>query len=134
DWWDRDENRTNYDPVLATATTSGGEDSDYYRSLPQPYAIKNAPFDTIEELRLVRGISDDFWATFVEPSLDDPNERQITIYGAARVNPNQAAPAVILARVCTFPAVHEQLLCSDPPGTEPLKFVTLLSTARAMAP
>lgn len=134
DWWDRDESRTNYDPVLNTSSTSGAEDADYYRSLPQPYAIKNAPFDTIEELRLVRGITDDFWATFVEPSLDDPTQRQITIYGAAKVNPNQAHPAVLLARVCTFPVLREQLLCADPTGLEPIKFITLLETARAMAP
>jgi general secretion pathway protein K len=131
DWWDRDEQRTNYDPVLGTVTTCGGEDTDYYRSRPDPYAIKNAPFDTLEELRLVRGISDDFWATFVEPSLDDPRDRQVTIYGAARVNPNEASPQVILARLCTFKEVREQILCNDPTGAEPLKFITLMNFARS---
>jgi general secretion pathway protein K len=132
DWWDADEQRTSYDPVLLTASTSGGEDTDYYRTLPQPYAIKNAPFDSIEELRLVRGIDDDFWATFVEPSLDDPGERLVTIYGAAKVNPNEAAPLALLARLCTYPEVAEQLLCGDPTGMEALKFVQLLSTARML--
>jgi general secretion pathway protein K len=133
DWWDRDEQRTNWDPVLGTVTSGGGEDTDYYRSLPDPYAIKNAPFDTLEELRLVRGISDDFWATFVEPSIEDPRDRQVTIYGQSRVNPNEAKPEVILARLCTFKEVREQLLCSDPTGQEPIKFIMLMGFARTMA-
>ena len=131
DWWDRDEQRTSYDPVMGTVTTGGGEDTDYYRSLPDPYAIKNAPFDTLEELRLVRGINDDFWATFVEPSLDDPRARQVTIYGAARVNPNEATPQVILARLCTFKEVREQLLCNDPTNAEGMKFIMLMNFARS---
>jgi general secretion pathway protein K len=132
DWWDRDENRTNYDPVTYTVNTSGGEDTDFYRSQPQPYMIKNAPFDSIEELRLVRGIGDDFWATFVEPTLDDPSERAVTVYGAAKVNPNEATPAAMLARLCTYPEVVTQPMCSDPTGFEQTKFVTLITMARSM--
>ena len=45
--------------------------------------------------RWLRGVTDDFWATFVEPSLDDPSERAVTIYGAAKVNPNEATPLAI---------------------------------------
>ena len=33
-----------------------GAESRYYQSLPDPYACKNADFDTVEELLLVRGI------------------------------------------------------------------------------
>jgi general secretion pathway protein K len=35
---------------------NGAEDS-YYRSLPRPYRCKNAPFDSVDELVLVRGMS-----------------------------------------------------------------------------
>ncbi len=69
DWWDLDDQRTQFDPALATATAAGGEDSAYYSSLPDPYAIKNGPLDTLEELRLVRGVDDNFWATFVSECL-----------------------------------------------------------------
>lgn len=134
DWWDFNEQRANFDPVLGVVTSTGGEDVDYYRTLREPYAIKNAPFDTLEELRLVRGVSDDFWATFVEPDPDDPRTRQITIYGLAKVNPNEADPVVMLARLCAFKELQEQLLCSDPTGQEPLKFVTLLNLARNLMP
>ncbi len=132
DWWDTDEQRTSYDPVMQVTTASGAEDVDFYRTQLEPYNIKNAPFDTLEELRLVRGVGDDFWATFVEPSVDDPSERQITIYGGGRVNPNEAHPAVLLARLCTFTEVRDQPLCADPTGLERIKFIELVRTARMM--
>lgn len=133
DWWDMDDQRVNYDPLLATVQSSGGEDTDYYRDQLVPYTIKNAPFDTLEELRLVRGMSDDVWATFVEPDLEDSTRRQLTIYGMSRVNPNEAEPDVMLARVCTFAEARQQLLCSDPTGQERRKFIMLLTMARSLA-
>jgi general secretion pathway protein K len=36
-----------------------GAESDYYMSLPNPYKAKNANFDTLEELIMVRGITND---------------------------------------------------------------------------
>lgn len=131
DWWDQDDARAVFDPVLGTVAPGGGEDRDFYRSQPEPYTIKNAPFDTVEELRLVRGMSDDVWATFAEPDLEDPTRRQVTVYGQSRVNPNEAEPQVLLARLCSFKEAREQLLCSEP--TETMKFVTILSTARMLA-
>jgi general secretion pathway protein K len=132
DWWDPDEQRTQFDPAQALATSAGGEDTDYYRSLPDPYPIKNAPFDSIDELRMVRGFGDDFWATFVEPDPDDPRTRQVTVYGGGKVNPNEAEPAVLLARTCSFQVLRTQLLCADPASQQ--KFIMLLQMARSMAP
>jgi general secretion pathway protein K len=34
-----------------------GAESDYYMSLPNPYKAKDAPFDTVEELLLVKGVT-----------------------------------------------------------------------------
>ena len=34
-----------------------GAESDYYQSLPNPYKAKNAPFETVEELLLVKGVT-----------------------------------------------------------------------------
>ncbi len=34
-----------------------GAENDYYRSLPAPYSAKDAPFDTLEELLLVKGMT-----------------------------------------------------------------------------
>lgn len=129
DWWDDDTTRTTFDPGAAAVGTSGSEDDPYGR-YDDPYKVKNAPFDSIEELRLVRGVSDDFWSTFVEPSPDDFDARLITIYGSGAVNPNEAPPEVLLARLCSF--VPEQPLCSD--TLEASKFVQLVKTARSLIP
>jgi general secretion pathway protein K len=39
-----------------------GAEEDYYRSLPEPYSCKDGPFDVVEELLLVRGVTPElFW-------------------------------------------------------------------------
>ncbi len=38
-----------------------GAESDYYLDLPRPYLAKNAPFDSLDELRLVKGVSDELF-------------------------------------------------------------------------
>lgn len=125
DWWDTDQNRTIYDRGAGTITQGGSED-DSYAQLREPYRVKNAPFDSLEELRLVRGIGDDFWANFVEEDPEDPRTRHMTIYGSGAVNPNEATALVILARLCSF--VPEEALCRDP--AQIAAFNALFETAR----
>lgn len=129
DWWDIDTERTVFDPGAGEITSAGSED-DLYRGLDDPYRVKNAPLDSLEELRLVRGVTDDFWATFIEPDPDDPRSRNVTIYGSGAVNPNEAPPEVLLARVCSF--ITDQPLCTDP--VEAAKFIQLMRTVRQMFP
>ncbi len=38
-----------------------GAEADYYRKLPEPYEPKNGPFDSVDELLLVRGIDRDLF-------------------------------------------------------------------------
>jgi len=45
DWRDSDQN-----------VTLGGAESEFYMTMPDPYQCKNAPFETVEELLLVRGM------------------------------------------------------------------------------
>jgi len=129
DWWDTDQERTQFDPGAATVTSGGGED-EIYRRYKDPYVIKNAPFDSLEEIRLVRGVTDDFWATVVQPDPDDLEKEQLTIYGSGAVNPNEAPPLVLLSRLCSFRGLPEQPLCAD--VSEAMKFVQLISMARQM--
>lgn len=129
DWWDPDDQRTVFDPGALTITAAGGED-DVYSRFADPYVVKNAAFDSLEELRMVRGITDDFWATFVQSDPDDPRTRRMTIYGQGAVNPNEAPPQVLLARVCSF--VPEQPLCND--QLQAMAFTQLLNTARSILP
>ena len=129
DWWDEDEQRTVFDPGASKVQSSGRED-DIYARFPEPYRVKNAPYDSLDELRLVRGFTDDFWSTFVEPDPDDPRSRQLTIYGSGAVNPNESRPEVLWSRVCSF--VATQPLCQDPLQRQ--SFVQLLATARSILP
>jgi type II secretory pathway component PulK len=50
DWRDADDQPTNLNGAL-------GAESDYYEALNPPYSAKNAPFDTVDELLLVRGMT-----------------------------------------------------------------------------
>ena len=129
DWWDEDEQRTVFNPGAARVVSAGSED-DIYSRFPEPYRVKNAPYDSLEELRLIRGVSDDFWATFIQPDPEDPLSRRVTVYGSGAVNPNEARAEVLWARVCSF--VSQQPLCQDP--TQRQSFVQLFSTARSMLP
>jgi general secretion pathway protein K len=129
DWWDYDDQRTVFDPGSATIQPGASEDN-IYAQYPDPYLIKNAPLDSLEELRLVRGVSDDFWATFVESSPDDLRGRKVTIYGSGAVNVNLAPPEVLLARLCSF--VTNQPLCRDP--LQAMAFIQLFKTARMFVP
>ena len=129
DWWDIDTSRTVFDPTSRQVSSAGAE-TDIYSNFKDPYKAKNAPFDSIEEIRLVQGVGDDFWATFVEPDPEDPSSRTLTIYGSGAVDPNEAPPEVMLSRICSL--LVDQSLCSDP--IESSKFVQLMHTVRALAP
>lgn len=131
DWWDADEMRTIFDPGASNSTQAGSED-DIYETFEDPYMVKNAPYDSLEELRLIRGIGDDFWATFIEPDPDDPKSRQVTVYGSGKVNVNIAKPEVLLSRLCSFQDVQQQALCIDP--LEMAKFIQLFNTTRSFLP
>lgn len=48
DWRDPDRNARGED---------GDTEGEYYRRLPRPYGVKNGPFDTVEELLLVKGVT-----------------------------------------------------------------------------
>ncbi len=65
-----------------------GAESSFYASLNPPYPCKNAPFETVEELLLVRGIDFDFYLKFKE---------FVTVFGDGKVNLNTAASQVLQA-------------------------------------
>ena len=59
DWIDGDDEVTGY-----------GAESSYYSSLDPPYKAKNAPFDCIEELLMVKGVTKEiFYGTKEKPGL-----------------------------------------------------------------
>ena len=77
DWLDNDD-----------STRAGGAESSYYLSLPNPYRAKNDLFDTLEELRLVRGMTRDKFEK-IKPF--------VTVYSSGLVNINTAPKEILMA-------------------------------------
>jgi general secretion pathway protein K len=66
----------------------GGAESSYYLGLPKPYRAKNDKFDTIGELRLVRGVTGEVFET-LRPF--------VTVSSSGRVNINTAPKEVLMS-------------------------------------
>ncbi len=77
DWRDKDK-----DPL-----PSGAEEY-YYLTLNPPYACKDAPFESLEELLLVRGVT---------PAIYQKIRPSLTVYGSGAVNINTADEVVLSA-------------------------------------
>jgi general secretion pathway protein K len=115
DWADYDENIFMCDPTATGAAPSTGGEDNFYQVLGLEYRRKNAPFDSLEELRLVRGMGDDFWSTFVDPDPNDPSKRIMTIWGQGAINVNTANAQTLWALICApNNAVEGTEICVDP--------------------
>jgi len=125
DWADPDENLFACDPRSAAPSSQASEDASY-QLLKQPYFRKNAPYDSLEELHLVRGIGDDFWSTFVDPEPTKPKKRVMTVWGQGAVNVNTANAQTLWAVVCA--GTRTAKLCNDP--IEAAKFLSGLTLVR----
>ncbi len=91
---------------------ASAEDS-FYELLKKPYFRKNAAFDSLEELHLVRGFGEEFWATFVEPDPDEPRKRLLTVWGGEQVNVNTAEPLSLWALICSRHGQPTHAVCTD---------------------
>jgi hypothetical protein len=108
DWTDADETRV-YD--------MGYEETPYER-LDDPYKPKNAPFDSVAEIRLVDGWHlDPVWEKF---------GKHLTIYGAGKVNVNTADRKVLFALLWAYSEIPNELLIQE--------YVKLIMEYRNMSP
>jgi general secretion pathway protein K len=131
DWADPDEgHRFNCDPKASGAATGGAKDN-IYQTLGLSYRRKDAAFDSLDELRLVRGISDDFWATFVDPDPGDPHKRTMTVWGQnnGKINVNTANALILISLTCGL-AVADTELCKDP--TQMSTFIMAVTLLRSL--
>ena len=81
DWRDEDDLTGNN-----LAMTEGAED-DYYEELDNPYECKDAPFSVLEELMLVKGVTEEIY---------DGIKDIVTVYGESKaVNINTASEKVL---------------------------------------
>lgn len=116
---------------------SGSEDELIYSQHNPPYKKKDAPLDSLEELRLVRGVGDDFWTAFVEPYPDEPEKRIITVWGQGKININTAPAIVLAAIICTFAKNPNEPACDplNPEGVFLLaQFIEFMRDAGGMLP
>jgi general secretion pathway protein K len=127
DWADSDEDMNACDPRTAAPTSRGTEDISY-QLLKKPYFRKNAAYDSLDELHLIRGVGDDFWATLVDPEPSNPKKRVITVWGQGSVNVNTANAMTLLAVICAN-AVPTTKACVDPLETQ--KFLMGITLVRA---
>lgn len=127
DWADPDETVFPCDKAaMATAQSGGAEDSSY-AMLDPPYRRKNAAYDSLDELRLVRGMGEDIWATFIDPEPGNPKKRIMTVWGSGSINVNTANAQTLLAIICSgVPPMTP--VCFDPVQTQ--KFLMLFNLIR----
>lgn len=74
--------------IAAWRSAGPGIDDSYYESLIPPYKCKHANFSTIEELLLVKGMTQELFGKIKD---------DVTIYGDGRININTASKKVLLA-------------------------------------
>lgn len=78
----------------------GSAEDGYYRDLKDPYEAKDADFEVLEELLLVRGMSREIF---------DKIKDFITIYGEGKVNIN-TAPSEVLLSLGLYKSVVDKIL------------------------
>ena len=77
DWRDKDDHEL-----------PDGAEGFYYRGLEDAYDAKNGPFESLEEILLVRGMTPELWQTC---------SRFLTVYGSGSVNLNGVPKEVLVA-------------------------------------
>jgi general secretion pathway protein K len=80
-----------------------GAEEDYYRDLDEPYSCKDGPFDSIEELLLVKGMTKEILYGSIEDEEEEEEKAYsgvvglLTVNGSGKINVNTAPRAVIEA-------------------------------------
>lgn len=114
--------------TTATAASSGAEDS-FYQRLRPPGRRRNAPLDSIDELRMIRGFGDDdLWHAVVDPDPANPRRRTLTVWGQGAVNVNTANAQTLLALVCAYAPDAPQ--CQD--LTQASVFITTITMVQGL--
>ncbi len=81
DWIDKDDEVTRF----------GAEDP-YYRSFDPPYACRNYPLESLDDLLLIKGITRElYYGVDGGPGIND----YLTVHGEGRVNINTADPMIL---------------------------------------
>jgi general secretion pathway protein K len=99
DWQDPDDDRTDIDSAGNLVSAGGaGENTDYSK---YGYKARNARFDTVEELRLIEGMTDELFCRFGD---------DLTVYPTEKINVNGASLQLLKSLICT------NLMAASPVG------------------
>jgi general secretion pathway protein K len=132
DYVDWDESQFDTSLLNTNAAQSGGggsEDPIFYSSLKPPYRRRNAPLDSVDELRMIRGLGDDdLWSRVVDPDPGNPTRRTVTVWGQGGVNVNTANAQTLLALICAFAVQAPQ--CND--ASQASQFITSITMVQAL--
>lgn len=124
DYADADQNAFDIGQLITnnvTGSTAGGPEDNFYSTLHPQYPRRNAPFDSVNELRMVRGLGDDdLWHAIVDPDPSNPRRRTLTVWGSGQVNVNTANAQTLLALICSFGRTNRA--CTD--DTTARRFMT----------
>lgn len=128
DWADVDEQAFNCDLSQLSAAQNAGVEDAWYQLQKNSYRRKNAPYDSLEELHMVQGVTEDFWATFIDPDPTNPKKRVVTVWGQGKVNVNTANAQTLLGVVCSGSPLAD--ICINP--TQASMFLTGVTMARGI--
>jgi general secretion pathway protein K len=77
---------------------ASGAEEDYYRSLPKPYSCKDGPFDAVEELLLVKGMTPEIlYGTKGRGATSTGVARYLTVHSSHAINLYTAEKVVLEA-------------------------------------
>lgn len=76
--------------------SSGGAEDNLYTGYEERYTAKNAKFDTLAEIAMVRGVDDDFMQAF---------SKRLTVFSNGKVNINTADAEMIAALILAYSEV-----------------------------
>ncbi|MDE2059606.1 MAG: general secretion pathway protein GspK [candidate division NC10 bacterium] len=125
-----------------------GAEDDYYLSLPTPYRAKNADFDSVEELLLVKGMTPEIlygnitnrqrqaelgaqlpWERDLKPGEYLGVARHLSVYSSGQVNVNTASPEVLMTLGLTAAEVKAVLdRRTQLPFKNPTEFTSLITS------
>ncbi len=124
DWADPDDSQSDVDSNgNLLSTVGGGENQSYSR---WGYRARNAKMDSLDELLMVEGITDDIFCRF---------SNMLTVYNTDKVNVNEADPYLIKALVCDNLTTDKLAVCGYnymAPGSVMDQAMYLLETCRMM--
>lgn len=101
DWADPDDNRSHFEAGIYVEAVGGGGE----KAAPDDaeYKIKNAYYDTVEELRLVEGVTDDIYCLLKD---------RVTVYNTEKLNINSADLETVKGLVCSHMIDGGLLVCN----------------------